>query len=110
MSTSELTPELAKEILAAAAARGISVEEYLHNIVSHVYDGEKKVKIQPFSPEVEMRLWVEDREQKSQSLSPQDRVKLWQEWVDSHSYIKAPPLSDYAVSRESIYTREDEAL
>ena len=89
MSASELTPELAKEILAAAAARGVSVEEYLQNvIIGH----------------------VDDAEQKAQTLSPQERVRLWQEWVDSHSYIKAPPLSDYAVSRESIYTREDEAL
>jgi hypothetical protein len=87
MSASELTPELAKEILAAAAARGISVEEYLQSVIISQAD---------------------ESEQKSQTLSPQERVKLWQAWVDSHSYIKAPPLSDYAVSRESIYTREDE--
>lgn len=89
MSTSELTPELAKEILAAAAARGISVEEYLQNVIT----------TRP-----------NHAEQNVQTLLPQERVKLWQEWVDSHSYIKAPPLSDYAVSRESIYTREDEML
>ena len=89
MSASELTPELAKEILAAAAARGITVEEYLQNVITH---GD------------------EDAERKDQALSPQERVRLWQQWVDGHSYIKSPPLSDYAVSRESIYTREDEAL
>jgi hypothetical protein len=89
MSASDLTPELAKEILAAAAARGVSVEEFLQVVIANGAD---------------------DIEQKAQDLSPSERVKLWQEWVDSHSYIKAPPLSDYAVSRESIYTREDEAL
>lgn len=89
MSTSELTPELAKEILAAAAARGVSVEEYLQNVITNRAD---------------------DKEQNVQALSPPERVKLWQEWVDSHSYIKAPPLSDYAVSRDSLYTREDEML
>lgn len=88
MSASELTPELAKEILAAAAKRGISVEEYLQDVITN-------------------RIATE---QAAQTLSPQARVKLWQEWVDSHSYIKAPPLSDFAVSRESIYTREDELL
>jgi hypothetical protein len=88
MSASELTPELAKEILTAAAKRGIPVEEYLRDVITN-------------------RLVVEPA---TQDLSPQARVKLWQEWVDSHSYIKAPPLSDYAVSRESIYTREDEML
>ena len=35
MSASELTPELAKEILAAAAARGVSVEEFLESVVSN---------------------------------------------------------------------------
>jgi len=43
-------------------------------------------------------------------LTPEERVRRWDEWVKSHDYIKAPPLSDYAVSRESIYTREDEML
>jgi len=86
MSASELTPELAKEILAAAAARGVSVEEFLQVVIANGAD---------------------DIEQTARDLSPSERVKLWQEWVDSHSYIKAPPLSDYAVSRESIYTRED---
>ncbi|HJQ23757.1 MAG TPA: hypothetical protein VKA60_07540 [Blastocatellia bacterium] len=89
MSAAELTPELAREILAAAASRGVSVEEYLQNVITHGDD---------------------DAERNDQVLSPQERVKLWQEWVDSHSHIEAPPLSDYAVSRESIYTREDEAL
>ncbi|MFL6213030.1 MAG: hypothetical protein ACJ74J_03955 [Blastocatellia bacterium] len=89
MSASELTPALAKEILEAAATRGISVETFLQDVISSQ---------------------VGDVEPEALPLSPQERMKLWQEWVDSHSFIKAPPLSDYAVSRESIYTREDEAL
>jgi hypothetical protein len=89
MSTSELTPELAKEILETAATRGMSVEEYLQTVITSDVDSD---------------------EPQAQSLSPQDRVQSWQKWVDSHAYIKAPPLSDYAVSRESIYTREDEML
>ena len=89
MSASELTPELAKEILEAAATRGVSVEAFLQDLISRE---------------------VGHVEPDASPLSPQERVKLWQEWVESHSFIKAPPLSDYAVSRESIYTREDEAL
>ncbi|HKS42979.1 MAG TPA: hypothetical protein VJX74_20365 [Blastocatellia bacterium] len=88
MEVSKLTPELAKQILEAAAARGISVEELLESVIE---SGDAKTEKEP-------------------GLTAQDKVKLWQEWVDSHSYIKAPPLSDYAVSRESIYTREDEML
>lgn len=34
----------------------------------------------------------------------------WEAWVASHDYITAPPLSDEAISRDSIYTREDEML
>lgn len=42
--------------------------------------------------------------------TPEERVRLWHEFLNSHADIKAPPLSDYAVSRESIYTREDDML
>ncbi|MGA9770035.1 MAG: hypothetical protein WBV94_13415 [Blastocatellia bacterium] len=87
MEVSELTPELAKQILEAAAARGISTEALLQSVIKG-----------------------SDATAEEKSLTAQEKVKLWQEWIDSHSYIKAPPLSDYAVSRESIYTREDEML
>ncbi|HST20638.1 MAG TPA: hypothetical protein VLR90_05950 [Blastocatellia bacterium] len=87
MEVSKLTPELAKQILEAAAVRGVSVEELLESVIE---SGDAKTEKEPGTA--------------------QDKVKLWQEWVDSHSYIKAAPLSDYAVSRESIYTREDEML
>ena len=89
MEVSDLTPELAKQILEAAAARRVPVEAFLQSVIKS--SGTKA-------------------EEKTQSLTPQDKVKLWQDWVDSHSYVKVPPLSDYAVSRESIYTREDEML
>jgi hypothetical protein len=42
-------------------------------------------------------------------LSPEDRVRLWEELLEQLS-IDGPPLSDHAVSRESISTREDEML
>lgn len=45
----------------------------------------------------------------SSRLAPEERVRLWKEFLASHS-VGGPPLSDYAVSRESIYTREDEML
>lgn len=41
------------------------------------------------------------------SLSPQEKARLWREWAASHSH-DTPLLSDEAISRESIYTREDE--
>ena len=43
--------------------------------------------------------------------TPEERVRLWQEFLNSHGDIKAPPLSDEAISRESIYAeREDKQL
>jgi hypothetical protein len=42
-------------------------------------------------------------------LTPEERVRRWNEFLAGHS-VGGPPLSDYAVSRESIYTREDEML
>src|SRR5258706_7395586 len=42
-------------------------------------------------------------------LSPEQRARLWDELLERLS-IDGPPLSDYAVSRESIYTRENEML
>ncbi len=42
-------------------------------------------------------------------LSPEEKAKAFLEWADGH-VSDAPPLSDEAISRESIYTREDEQL
>lgn len=90
MENRNINPEIAKQILAEAAARGVSVESLLNSVIEIGEKGE---------------------EENSQKLTPQERAKRWQEWVDSHSYITAPPLSDYAVSRESIYAeREDSQL
>jgi hypothetical protein len=98
MSTSELTPELAKEILAAAATRGISVEEFLESVINDPQDG---------SP-VSTRAAI-DPEHLQLTATPEEWSRALREWADRH-ISDAPPLSDYAVSRESIYTREDEML
>ena len=42
----------------------------------------------------------------TQPLSPEKRAEAFVNWAKSHSF-DAPPLSDEAISRESIYTRED---
>ena len=41
-------------------------------------------------------------------LTPEERARLWEEWLESHS-VGGPPLSDYAVSRESIYKEREDA-
>ena len=48
---------------------------------------------------------------KPQELTTKEWLRLWNQWLSSHDYIKAPPLSDEAISRESIYRgREDKQL
>jgi hypothetical protein len=42
------------------------------------------------------------------SMTPEQWIEEFEEWLDSHDYITAPPLSDETISRESIYReRED---
>jgi hypothetical protein len=87
--TLELKPEVEEQLEAQAKESGLSVKGYL----------EKKVE--------EMISGSEPRPAKT----PQERVRLWREFLNSHDYIKAPPLSDEAISRESIYReREDKQL
>lgn len=86
--TITLRPDLQEELAARAQAKGLSTEEFINREL------ERLVASSP----------------PGSKLTPEERVRLWNEWVNSHDYIKAPPLSDEAISRESIYTREDEML
>ncbi len=85
--TLELKPEIGEELVARARAAGLSTEEYVNREL------ERLVASTP----------------PSSKFTPEERVRLWNEFLASHS-VGGPPLSDYAVSRESIYTREDEML
>jgi hypothetical protein len=48
------------------------------------------------------------REQASPELSAEERARILEEWIANHS-VGGPPLSDYAVSRESIYKEREDA-
>jgi hypothetical protein len=82
-----LRPELEEELAARARAAGLSTEEFVNRELERLV-----VSPHPVA-----------------KLTPQERVRLWKEFLTTHS-VGGPPLSDYAVSRESIYTREDEML
>ncbi len=87
--TLELKPEIEEEVEAQAKQSGLSVEDYLEKKV------EEMISACPSRP----------------AKTPEERVRLWREFVNSHDDIKAPPLSDEAISRESIYSeREDKQL
>jgi hypothetical protein len=79
----DVKPETAAKIAAEAKARGLSVDEYLRSLLPD-----------------------ELNQPEEKSLSPAAKAKLWREWIASHS-VKGVIADD---RRESIYTREDEAL
>ena len=84
--TITLKSDLEDELGTRAKAEGLSTEEFVTREL------EKLVA----SASAESR------------LTPEERARLWEEWLDSHS-VGGPPLSDYAVSRESIYKEREDA-
>lgn len=87
--TIELKPEVEEQLEAQAKESGLSVRDYLEKRVEEMISASE---LQP-------------------AKTPQERVRLWREFINSHDDIKAPPLSDEAISRESIYReREDKQL
>jgi hypothetical protein len=85
--TIELKPEIEEQLVARARAAGLSTEAFVNREL------ERLVAATP----------------PTSKLTAKERVHLWNEFLASHS-VGGPPLSDFAVSRESIYTREDEML
>jgi len=87
--TVTLKPDLEEELTARAQAEGLTTDEFVNR-------------------ELERLLANSDSRT---NLSPAERVRRWHEWLDSHADVTAPPLSDEAISRESIYReREDRQL
>lgn len=82
-----LRPNLEEELTARARAAGLSTEEFVNRELERLI-----ASTRPTS-----------------KLTPEERARLLTEFFAKHS-VGGPPLSDYAVSRENIYTREDEML
>jgi hypothetical protein len=87
-----LKPEIAASLITQAAAKGVSVEQYLQS-------------------------WIENNlpTETEQPLSQPETTENWRELLDAFSnnpaLANAPPLSDEAINRESIYReREDSQL
>lgn len=74
--TLELRPELEAGLLAVARASGMTLEEYLLSVVESAVPPESR-------------------------LSPAERGAAFEAWSAGHRFT--PPLSDDAVSRESMY-------
>jgi hypothetical protein len=81
-----LTAEEEAKLLAQAKAEGVSVDALLRRAV---------LQIIAAAPNIE-----------GETLDGEMWEKEFEQWLDSLPTL--PPLSDEAISRESIYTREDE--
>ncbi len=87
----ELKPKVEARLTSLAAIQGVSVEEYIQSFLES--------------------LASLDEEPSYDSMTPEQWSKEFEEWLDGHDYITAPPLTDEAISRESIYReREDSQL
>ncbi len=80
----QVKPETAARLAAQAQKQGISVDDLLQSFLP----------AEPTTTEAKVE------------LTPQEKARLWREWVENNS-VKGVIADD---SRESIYTREDEAL
>jgi hypothetical protein len=85
MITIEVAPETAELLRARAMARHLSLDQYLRMLATN---GEGASPTRP-------------------AMTPQERARRWDEWTTHHAVRTQTPVDD---SRESIYTREDEAL
>ena len=84
--TLTLKPDLEEELTARAQAQGLSTEEFVNR---------------------ELEKLVACASAKSK-LTPEERARLGEESLESHS-VGGPPLSDHAVSCESIYKEREDA-
>lgn len=89
--TLDLTSETEIRLIAHATTQGMSVENYLKSLVENTLATEAE---QPFYKTATTEEWID----------------AFVDWANNHE-VKAPPLSDEAISRESIYReREDSQL
>lgn len=86
--TLDLKPEVEERIAAEAKARGLSVETYILNVL------EKEATNEGASFAL--------------TATPEEWKKAFLEWIHSPR-PEHPPLSDEAISRESIYREREDA-
>jgi hypothetical protein len=86
--TLELKPEVEERIAAAAKASGLSLDEFIKLKLEEKYS----------TPD-------------PNAIPYEEWLQKFNSWIESHKHIQGPPLSDEAISRESIYReREDKQL
>ena len=84
--TVTLKPDLEQELAARAKAQGLTTEEFVNRVLEKIVAQEKSAA----------------------ELTGDERARILDEWTANHA-VGGPPLSDYAVSRESIYKEREDA-
>ncbi len=82
----ELKPEMEAELAARAHRTGVPISQYVQRIL------EQHLPVQPVET----------------GISPEQRAKTFQDWVQNFPYRRDEPLSDDAISRESLYQGDGE--
>ena len=85
--TLELKPEVEEHIKSEAEARGLSVEDYILDVLERE------------TPSADSNF--------ARTASPEEWVRAFRDWI-SH-FPPHPVLSDEAISRESIYREREDA-
>jgi hypothetical protein len=85
----QFRPEIEAELLSAATRHGQTVQEYVENAIEKTLatDSALNTAAQP----------------SYHDLPPDEWIAKFNEWMDNLPHRDGPPLSDWAVSRDSIY-------
>lgn len=84
--TLKLKPEIEAQLIAQATEKGVSIEQLLETLIEMLVDSNRA----------------------EPPVTAHERAARFSQWARGHAVT--PPLSGMAVSRESIYTREDEMV
>jgi hypothetical protein len=87
----QLKPEIEARLITQATKQGLSIESYLESLI-------------------EDSLKSDEKQSFSQTATQEDWETALTNLINSPAFTLAPPLADAAISRDSIYTREDEML
>ena len=87
----QLKPEIEARLITQATKQGLSIETYFESLI-------------------EDSLKTDEKQSFSQTATQEDWETALTNLINSPAFALAPPLSDAAISRDSIYTREDEML
>ncbi len=82
----ELKPEIEAELAAQAHRIGVPISQYVQRI------------LEQYLPEQPVEA----------GMSPEQRAKTFQDWVQNFPYRRDRPLSDDAISRDSLYQGDGE--